>query len=50
LVSTEPPVSRIACGTKFSEAIISSVVSWRFASLASTSAMSGSTSARGLVK
>jgi hypothetical protein len=50
LVSTEPWQSRIACGTKFSEAIISSVDSCRPASFRRTSAISGSTSAIGFVK
>ena len=40
----------MAWGTKLSEAIISRVDSWRAASFTSTSAISGSTSATGLVK
>src|SRR6476659_8277471 len=40
----------MACGTKFSEAIISSVRCWRSSSCWMASAISGSTSARGRLK
>jgi hypothetical protein len=50
LVSTDPWQSSTDCGTKFSDAIISSVRSWRAASSLSTSAISGSTSATGFRK
>ena len=40
----------MACGTKFSEAIISSVRCWRSSSCAMASAISGSTSASGRLK
>ena len=48
-MSTEPAASSTAWGTKFSEAIISSVDCWRSSSRRSTSAISGSTSASGAV-
>jgi len=44
-VSTDPVASSTAWGTKFSEAIISSVFCWRCSSRRSTSAIAGSTSA-----